>query len=471
VLDGTQLKTFRGPSPKHPTGECVGVIAAKPPPPPSPPPPMPNASVAINFSSACGSHMVLQQAPTIAAVYGPVAKGMLPSAKITVSVSASGAAAYTVPAIITGVVWKALLKPTQAGGSYTIKVSDGTSSASISDVTFGDVWYCGGQVMMMLVLLLSRLLLLVLTLCSPAAQSNMALPLLHTFSRNISRAKALSGKYNIRITGLKGNMNIDQAWSTVKDAAAGDPQGNNLLHFSSTCYYFGESMVEKLGAKAPPIGLIHTAWGGSMIEEWVTPEVMAECAGSTPSYKPNTLWFSNVVPYLSTSLKGFAWYQGENNCGGVMGNSVQKVGYGCAMPAMVAAWREAWSKVPGTTDPLAPFGVVTLASGGSEGGTDIGGMRMSQTGNFGTLPSPQMPNCFLAHAFDLGDPWGGSTSCLQDGCCSKQKYNASTCNKREVTCKAACAGITNTSFYMGPIHPRIKKPVLLIVCTPSVCLR
>jgi hypothetical protein len=51
---------------------------------------------------------------------------------------------------------------------------------------------------------------------------------------------------------------------------------------------------------------------------------------------------------------------------------------GCQMPAMVNLWRKTWSKVPGTTDQLAPFGIVTLASGGSEGGSDIGGMRWSQ---------------------------------------------------------------------------------------------
>ena len=50
---------------------------------------------------------------------------------------------------------------------------------------------------------------------------------------------------------------------------------------------------------------------------------------------------------------------------------------------MVDLWRKTWSKVPGTTDPLAPFGIVTLASGGSEGGADIGGMRWSQTANYG----------------------------------------------------------------------------------------
>ena len=88
-----------------------------------------------------------------------------------------------------------------------------------------------------------------------------------------------------------------------------------------------------------------------------------------------------------------------------MGNADSKTGYGCEMVAMVKLWRQEWSKEPGTTDPLAPFGIVSLASGGSEGGTDIAGMRSSQTGNYGSLPSIGMPNTFLAHAFDIGDPW------------------------------------------------------------------
>lgn len=61
---------------------------------------------------------------------------------------------------------------------------------------------------------------------------------------------------------------------------------------------------------------------------------------------------------------------GENNCHGVMGNAAQKSGYGCEMVAMVDLWRRAWSKEPDTTDPVAPFGIVTLASGGSEGNSN-----------------------------------------------------------------------------------------------------
>ena len=93
-----------------------------------------------------------------------------------------------------------------------------------------------------------------------------------------------------------------------------------------------------------------------------------------------------------------------------MGNPAQHEGYGCQMPAMVDLWRREWSKVNGTTDPQAPFGIVTLASGGSEGGSDIGGMRFSQTANYGSLPNAAMPSTFLAQAYDL------VSAAARDGC-------------------------------------------------------
>ena len=77
---------------------------------------------------------------------------------------------------------------------------------------------------------------------------------------------------------------------------------------------------------------------------------------------------------------------------------------GCQMPAMVDLWRKTWSKTPGTTDPLAPFGIVTLASGGSEGGADIGGMRWSQTANYGVNPNPAMPATFVAQVRSRWSP-------------------------------------------------------------------
>ena len=120
---------------------------------------------------------------------------------------------------------------------------------------------------------------------------------------------------------------------------------------------------------------------------------------------PSRLYYGMIAPLVNMTVAGWLWYQGENNCANVMGNSATGSGYGCELPALVRDWRTAWSAVPRTTDPQAPFGVVTLAAGGSEGfGQNMAGMRWSQTGNYGVLPSAAMPNTFLAQAFDIGEP-------------------------------------------------------------------
>lgn len=69
------------------------------------------------------------------------------------------------------------------------------------------------------------------------------------------------------------------------------------------------------------------------------------------------------------------------------GNFIEKTGYGCQMPAMINLWREAWSTVPGTTNPNAPFGLVVLPGSGSEGGANMGAMNWAQTANYGVTPN------------------------------------------------------------------------------------
>ena len=60
------------------------------------------------------------------------------------------------------------------------------------------------------------------------------------------------------------------------------------------------------------------------------------------------------------------------------------------------------------------------------------------------VPNPQLENCFLAHAYDLKDPWGGV-----DGSGVK-------CNSKTVDKNYDCT----QPWFMGPgIHPRLKKPV------------
>lgn len=139
--------------------------------------------------------------------------------------------------------------------------------------------------------------------------------------------------------------------------------------------------------------------------------------------------------------------------GGPKGNSAANVGYACHQKGLVEGWRKVWSATPGTTDPLAPFGIVTLASSGSEGGPHMGAMRQAQTASYGVLPGPPgsgMENTFVAQAYDLDDEWGPAQGMCFEGwpngrseiggwhCCPQYRargysYNATSCTADKVT--------------------------------------
>ena len=410
---------------------------------------------AVTFNTTLGSYMVLQQAPAAAAVYGTVTGN---TTTVTVTVEDGGGNTYTVPAAVAGGQWKALLRPAPAGGNYNITAtavsfnanhpahqkptpkkhkpepkpyhpltltkqvcSTEQVSASVVNVTFGDVWFCGGRecgIAPGSAPQIDQALKPNPPYPNPNTESNMALPLQNTLTRNISIAAIQSGRYNnIRLQQLRGNMNPDLAWTSVAVAAAGDASA--FLQFSGTCYYFGESLTDQLGAAAPPIGLIHTAWGGSTIQNWIKNDTLNSgvCANHSSGQGNDGGWYeSRVLPYSQMTLKGWLWYQGENNMYSTFGNSLLKFGYSCLMPVLVSEWRALWSSTPGTTDPAAPFGVVTLASSGSEGGHNLGSMRLAQTAGYGVLPNPLMPNTFLVQALDLDDPWI-NTTCSDAKCC------------------------------------------------------
>lgn len=178
-------------------------------------------------------------------------------------------------------------------------------------------------------------------------------------------------------------------------------QHSPFAQFSATCMYFGVELIAQrtnMGVDADvPIGLIQSAIGGSQIESWMDNETLTLCAneslhgGAIPD-DSGRLYYGMVAPFANYSVAGWVWYQGENNVYGDMGNSLNAVGYGCELPAMVDNWRAVW-RAP----PTALFGVATLAAGGSEGnGHHMAGMRWSQTANYGVLPNDRMPHSFLA---------------------------------------------------------------------------
>jgi hypothetical protein len=290
------------------------------------------------FSIGFDSNMVLQRDATTA-VYGQMI-GTGAGVKIEVTVSEAGGRGYTVPAMILGqespthsvkcwapdkapcfvanysASWKAFLKPAAAGGDYTISAKctagctgDSTRDVStIERVTMGDVYFCGGQ-------------------------SNMQLPNFHSYSAKTLQQQMQSGKFaklrwfqmigghQYEVVGKQGSNT--PVWSrqdgipTMYPFAAADgvmrqqtwwnasygahwPKrcenpskfGNDtnvcpvvdwgpFYGFSATCTEFARNLIEQLGDNAPPIGLIQSAIGGSMIEAWSPNTTTAACQNKT----------------------------------------------------------------------------------------------------------------------------------------------------------------------------------------------
>jgi len=386
----------------------------------------------------------------------------------------AGCAAFFAPP--TPLAFKALLPPQPAGGASTIAVACASGCAAgavdpapLERVAFGEVFYCSGQ-------------------------SNQALGVQYTYPFNDVTAEILAGGLaNIRFFQFGGMgyqndadaevwvttamqppnlpwQNLTRAMQYNNNSGVGDLAAFGSL--SATCFYFAYSLTKAWGAAAPPIGLITNAVGGTTIASWSDPADLAECVNATDTASaapPFVLFNGMAAPFFNMTITGATWYQGENDCGGTMGNSATGVGYGCALPKMIAKYRSRWSSTPGTTDPLVPFGVVTLAAGTSEGsGRNMAGMRWSQTCNFGVLPNAACPNTFLAQAFDISDPWE-SFDCDGQHCslpvngsygpnCVSPWTNLSLWDAKMLPL-APLIRNDSTPNFMGGIHPRLKPPV------------
>jgi hypothetical protein len=121
------------------------------------------------------------------------------------------------------------------------------------------------------------------------------------------------------------------------------------------------------------------------------------------------------------------------------------------MPKLISLFRTEWSKEPGTTAPTAPFGLVSLSSHDSEGAADMASFRWAQQGSYGTVPNTLMPNTFMAHAFDLQDPWNGNT-----GACTTHSFPGYDCS---------------TPWFMGPSKHSAPLPCSCHLCATVLCQR
>ena len=249
----------------------------------------PNATIA--FAPLFGSHMVLQQAPARARVFGTAVVWRLrrvldeaphtmhagvAAVRVLVSVSSSAnQSSYQVAARLVSdahgkYTWEASLDPTASGAEWTIRATvrhlgHDAAQAEMRHVAFGDVWLCAGQ-------------------------SNMQMGLASTFGGNESVEAALAGwRANIRLlmtddseSGASGLRLGAGPWATARQHAAllqhrgGAASGveltsSGLARFCATCYYFAEALSDRFARArrpVPTLGLVCAAEGATFIEQF-----------------------------------------------------------------------------------------------------------------------------------------------------------------------------------------------------------
>lgn len=54
------------------------------------------------------------------------------------------------------------------------------------------------------------------------------------------------------------------------------------------------------------------------------------------------LYNGMVLPFVNMTVKGWLWYQGENNLPYMAGNVLDHAGYACLLPAMIGARKLGW---------------------------------------------------------------------------------------------------------------------------------
>ncbi|XP_028817837.1 sialate O-acetylesterase isoform X1 [Denticeps clupeoides] len=342
----------------------------------------------LRFASYYGAGMVLQRAPERAVVWG---YGGRKAPVLLTLAGPQGRGIYN--SSVADGIWRVMLDPVDAGGPYNITVTQEGSSSSVTltDVLFGDIWLCGGQ-------------------------SNMAFTVAQLL--NASEELAQASKFpSVRIFMVAleqsdeemTDLTVEVPWSVPTAALLGE---GNFTHFSAVCWLFGRYLFKSLQY---PIGLVQSCWGGTPVEAWSSSRVIQHCGVkdsmdrdfgllSAGPIQKSVLWNAMIHPLLNMTLKGAIWYQGEAN------SAYNRDKYNCTFPSMIDDWRTAFHSGSGNqTASDFPFGFVQLSTWKKNAADGFPEIRWHQTADYGFAPNERMKHTFMAVALDLPDaesPWG-----------------------------------------------------------------
>lgn len=261
--------------------------------------------------------------------------------------------------------FSAWLNPESPGGPDTLTVH-GSDTVTLHDILVGDVWFASGQ-------------------------SNMQIPLngfpgsavIKDASREIASANdpAVCGQIHLLVVPLKSNDSPldDQtaSWTPCNSTTAAD--------FSAVAFFFGRELHAR---EHVPIGLIDSTWGGTPISSWISLSALASNTNLMPvfaararfadlqphlaaqlayqdrtiaaaqaahqpvpgypwinpdeaAWEPSFLFNAMIAPATPYTIRGFLWYQGEEDSNP---NFFIPQLYNRLLPALIQDWRARWDE-------------------------------------------------------------------------------------------------------------------------------
>lgn len=312
-------------------------------------------AVTVTLPEIYADHMVIQTDEPI------TLKGNVSPATTELEITLAGQTITVKPRLFGG--WTATLDPiSEPGGSHTLTISaDGEVAHTIEDITFGDVWLCGGQ---------SNMSWDMTTINNSSAEIAGA---------NFPDIRLMEVELRTSAKPLDEVKQLAQEWTRCTPAA--------VRNFSAVGYLFGREIHQETER---PIGLIQSAWGGSRIETWI-PDTALELnpyadkiAGrSNPQqhHKPSISYNAMIHGLAPLALKGVIWYQGESN-------QTHPLEYRSFMESWIHSWRELWQA------PELPFYYVQLANYAPGNRWEL--LREAQT------QALAIPNTGMAVTIDIG---------------------------------------------------------------------
>ena len=325
-----------------------------------------SAQSQLRLPNYYGDHMVLQRGEKIK-LWGWAKPGQ----EVTLTLDQRSYRAN----VGTDSTWSVALPEFKAGGPWVISVNAGEEQVNFKDVYFGDVWFCSGQ-------------------------SNMSFRV--DQARDFDKELKDADYPLIRELGVGLDTSLDPQRNIKKGIwkSAGE---KTISGFSAVAWFFAKELYKK---NKIPVGIIHSSWGGTPIEAFMTgenPPHKIISATKAKNLQPGLVYNAMVNPLFKFAVKGVLWYQGEANSHLPVCFEYERL-----LKTMIESWRRSWNKED------LPFLLVQLANYSQKNTSPgkISGWAVLQEAQHKV--SDAMKNVGMVVINDLGNPTDSHPTNKQD---------------------------------------------------------